>query len=344
MRLPLCFALLFAFAAQAEVAPRLAWELLLGQSSDDDEEEEETPAKPAEKPKTPSQAPAAEPGPKPTQPPTAAAAGAGALAAPSGEQQKLVSGAPLYNPNVAVHIVEKKGFADRGKKELILYPVAIQANGKATQHIGTAFSAVHHAHENFGFQLSGVYNWFTSESAFNGEMLDKIHREFQTATSLLLVWGVQGGVEVTPLYGKFAWYQESLAHFSVVVNGGAGVGSTRHLINPGKSGPATFGDTGLKFLGSLGAGFRLQFGQQFALRLELRDLVYTARVDAVNGCDFEDLNAMKGNLEKANVRPGCKKEKFKDTLDVNLAKNLVETPSSDVLNNLGVYAGAAFLF
>src|SRR5262245_28112935 len=36
--------------------------------------------------------------------------------------QELVSGAPLYNPNVAVHIVQHKPFADRGLSELVLYP------------------------------------------------------------------------------------------------------------------------------------------------------------------------------------------------------------------------------
>jgi len=30
------------------------------------------------------------------------------------EQQRLVHGAPLYNPNVSVHIVQKKRFADEG--------------------------------------------------------------------------------------------------------------------------------------------------------------------------------------------------------------------------------------
>ncbi len=173
----------------------------------------------------------------------------------------------------------------------------------------------------------------------------------QSATSLLLVWGAQAGVEVSPLYGKFAWYEDSLAHFSFVITGGAGIGATRHQLKPAseQSGPATFGETGNKFLGSLGAGFRLQVGQRYAFRLELRDLVYTARVDQVNGCDSVDLAAMDAALRagqnhlNVNTAPSCQKEKFQTT-DVPLAKNLVATPSSDVLNNVGVYAGFAFLF
>src|SRR5262245_588368 len=47
--------------------------------------------------------------------------------------QELVSGAPLYNPNVSVHIVQRKAFADVGKREAVLFPAVPQANGKFTQ-------------------------------------------------------------------------------------------------------------------------------------------------------------------------------------------------------------------
>src|SRR5262245_49966084 len=58
--------------------------------------------------------------------------------------QRLVSGAPLYNPNVSVHIVQRKPFADGGKRELVIYPAVPQANGKFTQHYGSAASFVYH--------------------------------------------------------------------------------------------------------------------------------------------------------------------------------------------------------
>ncbi|MBI3183835.1 MAG: outer membrane beta-barrel domain-containing protein [Myxococcales bacterium] len=361
MRLLLFLALLCASAAQALSAPRLL-DLVLGQTDDEEEEEEEAPLKPKDQPPPKPGDKVAKPEEKP-----APAAVPAAPQAPAG-QQRLVSGAPLFNPNVAVHIVEKKIFSDNGKREVALYPLTIQANGKATQHIGTAATAVWHLHENFGFQVSGHYHWVTTESAFNQELIEKARREFQAATSLLLVWGVQGGVEVTPLYGKFAWYEDSLAHFSVVVNGGAGIGATRHQLKPagdptseGGTGAATFGETGNKFLGSLGAGVRLQFGERFAFRAEIRDLVYTAKFDAVNGCDFGDLDAMDkairngSSLDGVNVSPSCvalgkkvfakvRDDGYKHTMDIPLAKNLVSTPSSDVLNNLGFYAGVSLLF
>lgn len=318
----------------------------------DDEDEDEGPAKP------PVEAPKPEPKTEGAVAPTASTR--------PGEEQRLVSGAPLYNPNVAVHIVEQKQFSDSGRRELILFPVAMQVNGKFTQHFGTFGSFVWHLQENFGLQITGGYNWYNAESGFNAELVEKVRAEAQAATSLLWTWGVMGGVEVTPLYAKFAFFEGTLATFSIVINGGAGVGGTRHQLKPESVAsdgttvsPATYGDTGARFMGSLGAGFRLQLGQRFAFRLEVRDVVYTAKVDSVNGCNSMDLKAMDDKIrggqpiESAVVGGSCNVQSFtgtdpdtgyKRSNDVPLALNLVRLPSSDVLNNVGLYIGASFLF
>lgn len=283
-------------------------------------------------------------------------------------QQRLVNGAPLFNPNVSVHIVQKKRFADEGRHELALFPATVQVNGKYTNHAGSALQYIYHLQENFAFQVMGQYNWYSNESNFNLELIDKVREQAQAASSLLLVWGAQAGVEVTPLYGKFAFLNDSLAQFSVVLSGGAGVGSTRHLIRPevaneveGQSFtvPARFGDTGTKFLGSVGGGFRLQFGESYALRMEVRDLIYTARVDKVDGCnlaDFEALEAARASNQdfaSLSLTGSCNYEKFDgvdpDTKknyreDIILGRDLVAEPSSDVLNNISFYAGFSILF
>ncbi|MBJ6762904.1 outer membrane beta-barrel domain-containing protein [Myxococcaceae bacterium JPH2] len=283
-------------------------------------------------------------------------------------QQRLVNGAPLYDPNVNVHIVQKKRFADEGHHEVVLYPAVVQLNGKYTNHVGTALHYVYHLQENFGVQVAGQYNWYSDESHFNLELIDKVREQAQAASSLLLQWGVQAGVEVTPLYGKFAFLNNSLAQFSVVLSGGAGLGATRHLIRPAVANevdgqtfqvPARYGDTGTKFLGSVGGGFRLQFGESYSIRMEVRDLLYTARVDKVDGCSLSDFEAMEtarsGNLPFSDLKlsGGCKVEKFDGVdpktkknyrEDIILGRDLVAEPSSDVLNNVSFYAGFSILF
>ena len=352
-------ALLAAGVAQAAPAPQDAPLLAQATPAADDDDDEVKPP--------PGKTPPASTAPKSDAPKviTPAAATPTAPAPADPEAQRLVSGAPLYNPNVAVHIVEQKAFSDSKKSEVVLYPVAMQVNGKFTQHFGTMGSFVYHLQENFGLQISGGYNWYNVESSFNGELVEKFRVEAQAATSLLWTWGVLGGVEVSPVYGKFSLFEGTLAHFSFVLNGGVGAGGTRHQLKPetvkadGSLSQATYGDTGARFMGSLGAGFRLQLGERFALRLEVRDVVYTARMERVNGCNVDDLRAMDqkirggGDPATATVSGTCRVETFTGTIentdikrsnDVPLALNLVRIPSSDVLNNIGLYLGISFLF
>lgn len=353
-------AFLGSLTAQAAPAPADA-PIMLAQATptDDDEDEPVKPPPTSTTPATPT-TPTSD-APKAATPVTPAPA----AAVDNTEAQRLVSGAPLYNPNVAVHIVEQKAYSDSKKSEFVLYPVAMQVNGKFTQHFGTMASFVYHLQENFGLQISGGYNWYNVESAFNGELVEKFRVEAQAATSLLWTWGVMGGVEVSPLYGKFSLFEGTLAHFSFVLNGGVGAGGTRHQLKPetakadGSVSQATYGDTGARFMGSLGAGFRLQLGQRFAFRLEVRDVVYTARMERVNGCNVDDLRAMdqkiRGGQDPATATVGgtCNVDTFTGTIegtdikrsnDVPLALNLVRIPSSDVLNNIGMYLGISFLF
>jgi len=343
-------------------APLLAQARPAAPSTASDDDEDNLPVatpKPGEKkdPVKPASVPSATP---------AATVTSEAPATSSTQSMVLVSGAPLNNPNVGVHIVEQKETSDTKRSEVVIYPLAMQVNGKFTQHFGSQASFVYHLQENFGLQLTGGYNWANSESAFNGELVEKFRAEAQAATSLLWTWGVLGGVEVTPLYGKFAFFEGTLVHFSFVVNGGLGLGGTRHQLKPetvranDTISPSTYGDTGIRFMGSLGAGFRVGIGEHFAIRLEVRDVVYTARVERVNGCDATDLKSMdtalKGGQDPASVTTlsgSCDVATFSGTYegtdikrsnDVPLAYNLVKTPSSDVLNNIGLYLGASFIF
>lgn len=351
-----------ALAAPSADAPLVS--VAQATPTDDDDDDEPTPAT-----TTPTPATTTPGAPVKTDAPAAAAATT-APAATNPDAQKLVSGAPLYNPNVQVHVVEQKAYSDAKKFEIVLYPAQMQVNGKFTQHFGTMGSLVYHLQENFALQVTGGGNWYNVESAFNGELVEKFRVEAQAASSLLWTWGVLGGVEVTPLYGKFALFEGTLAHFSFVLNGGVGAGGTRHQLKPESVknnvvSPATYGDTGVRFMGSLGAGFRLQLGQRFAFRLEVRDVVYTARMEQVNGCNIDDFNAMDARINmgsvdlaedqragKLNVSGSCNVESFsgldengaKRSNDVPLARNLVRIPSSDVLNNVGLYLGISFNF
>lgn len=304
----------------------------------------------------------------PAEPSESAPPMMGALPEPDPDKQRLIAGAPLYNPNVAVHIVQRKQFVEQGRHELTLYPATAQVNGKFTQHFGTALAYTYHLHENLGLQITPHWNWAARESNFNLELVDKVRQQGQPATTLLLNWAATGGVEVTPLYGKFAIYDGLMAQFSVVLSGGAGVGQTSHLLKPrtvgaeGERFGESYGDTGQRFVGQVGGGLRIQVGDRFTMRFEVRDLVYTARVEQVNGCNRADLDAMfdryasaaeGADLNGVSVRAQCNVAAFQGfnaatgeerIHDVPRARQLVMEPSSDVLNNLSFQAGFSVLF
>ena len=262
----------------------------------------------------------------------------------------------LSDPNLQVHVVQQKPSPERGRHELTAYPVTAQVNGRFNQHFGSALSYTYHAHERLAVQLMPLYNWSAGDSSFTRELLSNTRSEASPSSSLLLRWGAVANVEVSPIYGKFAFYNRWMTQFSFVVSAGAGVGSTQHQLKPTNSeGPSTYGDTGTRLLGQVGAGFRVQFGDHFALRLEARDFFFASSLSQVNGCNVQDLQALEQGYEansgaplegRVNVSHSCRATSFDGSKASNLpsALKLLADPSSDILNILGFYAGVSYVF
>jgi outer membrane beta-barrel protein len=271
----------------------------------------------------------------------------------------------LASPNVRPHVLERDDLSFQ-RNEVSLFPAVFQANARFTTHVGTGLGYTYHLNDNFGLQISGLYNWIAESSSFSSELLTKVREQPDAASSLLLKWGVIAGVELSPLYGKFALLQNTVAHIAFGVSAGVGVGDTRIQLRPGARScdngscqdvPAAFGETGLKMLGAVGAGFRVQIGDSLLLRLEVHDLVYSGSVDRINGCNQADLAALNGRAQLGQgfdgvpVSSGCQVSRFSGTangvnraLNVQPALDLVRNQTSDVLNNIGVYAGLGDVF
>jgi outer membrane beta-barrel protein len=302
----------------------------------------------AKEPAKPSDTPTAEKKPEETKPEEAK---------PGDVETALVRGVPLGNENVSVHAVERKPYTNQGRFEATLYPFTGQVNGKFTQHFGLAAMLAWHVQENIALQITPYYNYLAQESSFDDELINKGRLQAQAATALCTYLGATGGIEVTPIYGKFAFYKETLVHFSVVLNAGVGAGLTRlELIAPVScnqgdlmctNSPAAYGDTGLKFLGSVGGGFRVYLGQQVALRLEVRDIVYTAEVSTINGCDLTDVTILQKGMGTPSA--GCNSNAFNSPPglrpnQIAVSESLLSQSSSDVLNNVLIFAGVSWIF
>lgn len=257
----------------------------------------------------------------------------------------------VTSPNLRLHTVQKKEFSDSGTHEVVLYPGIVQLNTKFTNHVGFGGQYVYHLHENFALQAMGQYFYVNQQVGFADELVNTANLAPEAATSLTLQWAATGGFEVTPIYGKFSFYDGAIGHFSVVLSGGAGIGGTRVQLT-GRDDRA-FGQTGNKFVGQVGAGFRVRLNDSLLIRLEFRDLVYTATVDSINGCTREDMNQL--DAGSGQVSGGCQASKFlggsgggggSSGLNAHgkLAQTLLNDMSSDVLNNLGVYGGVSYSF
>lgn len=94
-------------------------------------------------------------------------------------------------------------------------------------------------------------------------------------------------------------------------------------------------------MATFSAGLRVQLGEHFTLRLGVRDVTYSARVDRVNGCSFGDLT--RPFFGQGPPSSECRPADFAAPQDFQSAAARVVS-SSDVLHNVGLSAGAGFLF
>ena len=348
---PLFFKAALGLTLVAALASVLAPARARAQNDDEDEDEAPSSSQPR-----PARAPVdARPSSVVPSPPSTPAP---ALATPRAavNSREIVPGylegrAESTSPSELIHTVERKSYTAAGKGEFTLYPAVIQLNSKFTNTDGIAAGLEYAVQENFAFQLLAIYNYAAGETAFSQQLLE-LHARSQAADSLSMQYGAVGGFEVAPIYGKFAFYDGTLAQFRFVLNAGAGMGKTQVQLTTGpdtqhpKDPAAEFGDAGFRFLGNLGMGFRILLGERIALRLEVRDLIYTARVDHINGCTSQDITQIGTNGTSTDA--GCNAKAFTNSgaaaTDLTVAKDLLGDVSSDVLNNLLFFGGISILF
>jgi outer membrane beta-barrel protein len=348
------------FALLAALAVATLPPAAFAQSQSDEDEENPTtnpqPATPAT-PATPAPAPGMLSPNAGTQKPKATGTAEAAKPAAGVDQGYLEGRAEAESPNEEIDTVQKKNYKAANRFEITVYPGAIQLNSKFTNSDGVALGVEYALQENFALQVMGFYNYLGSWTPLTGELNDN-HARPLAADQLMLVGGAVAGFEVAPIYGKFAFYNGTLAQFRFVLNAGAGVGFSQVQLSGTTEGEpnntTTYGSTGLRFLGNLGIGFRILLGERFALRLEIRDLLYTARVDSIDGCNAQDLNDSQITGQPGKPSDGCDKAVFEgangakptqqQSQSLFVAQKLVADNSSDVVNNIIFFAGLSYLF
>jgi hypothetical protein len=239
--------------------------------------------------------------------------------------------------------------SDVNRSEVLMLPFVPQVNGGFTRHLGSGLSYYFHPHEKFSIYGAALYQWGTTIA----ELTERV--EPAGGEQLVLRYVGLIGMEATPINVEVS----ERIRFSPTGSIGTGWGSFRHVLKPpNAAGPATFGEIGSRPVFTASVGGRLKLGP-FAVRLDLRDLLYTSAVDAVNGCNIGDLEAMDRALRSGNqassalTTPACDKGSFTginpDTgsnraNDVPLALNATKVPSPQLVHNLGIYLGLGVVF
>lgn len=253
-----------------------------------------------------------------------------------------------------VHVVEKRPFTEAGRWELSFFGDA-QVNPKFTVHDGVAAELAYHLRENLAVQLGVAWFPVAQQSTLAEELLTKANEAPGAAEAFLLQGEVMAGLELMPVYGKLNVFDGKILRFGIYLNAGLGVAKTRLQLRPSTD-PTTgrqFGDTGYRPLAGLGIGLRVFASERFTVRLELRDFAYSGYVSQVNGCNYKDvvkIEAAEGlNQTASGLSGGCNERAFGPPgriaqLNAGGAKDLLATPSAEVINNIAFQGGVSWLF
>ncbi|HUU02865.1 MAG TPA: outer membrane beta-barrel domain-containing protein [Myxococcota bacterium] len=212
----------------------------------------------------------------------------------------ISAGALAESPNERVHVLQKRDYSVKNKIE-IGGLFAMSVDDIFTQHYAGVLSLDYHIDEAFAIEftwLSCKVPFYMGDkvsddpAAYSGSWLRKGHsytdayynikNDAQLSPSnadLAMIgnyWGLN--VEFSPIYGKFSLFNWGLARADFYVTAGGGLATTEYM-RPDK----TWVDTGLYFMGSFGMGFRIFLARWFAIRLDMRDLTFAAKVEGEAG-------------------------------------------------------------
>lgn len=224
------------------------------------------------------------------------------------------------------------------KRHELRLPLSLQINSRFTEHFATGLEYSYHPSERLGLFVGGAWYPYGMQTLFmENELLNKTNVAPEVSNLLLTEWEAHGGVEVTPIYGKFSVLDAATVGFGFYLGTGLGVAKTRIQIAPRPdSGTPAFGDTGLRPSGILRAGARLFFGRHVALRLEVRDTVFAGEVSEIEGCRLESAGGPLGG-------PSCNRGAIEPDKQEQI-KRLLENPSSAVTHTVMLTGAISVIF
>lgn len=203
-----------------------------------------------------------------------------------------------------IFAVQRKAFLVEGKFELTpLFSTSFA--DRFVQTFAPAGSVVYHLSENFGLELYGSY-MLPTESGLTKEILNDLQLRSDISKLTQMLWTAGLGVQFSPIYGKLQILGTYIGNFSFYVGAGFGVGETRvqctnglpldpnrgfptnangevvcnpnDLQSPGAVNPVYYEPNTFRVMGALSGGVRFHFLTWLAVKLEVKDYLFVARV------------------------------------------------------------------
>jgi len=214
----------------------------------------------------------------------------------------LLLAAPVVlaqSPNERVHALQKRDYSVKNKIEVSGF-FGLSVDDIFTQHYSGVLAIDYHLDEAFALE----FTWLSCKlpfymgskvadnpSAYTGSWFRKGHsytdaydnlKDAQLSPSnadLAMIsnyWGLN--VEFSPIYGKFSFFNWGLVRADFYVTVGGGLVTTEYM-RPDN----TWVDTGSYFMGNFGLGLRVFLKRWFAIRLDMRDFTFAAKVEGEAG-------------------------------------------------------------
>ncbi len=207
----------------------------------------------------------------------------------------LAAGAAwAQGPNERVHVLQKRDYSVKNKLEISSF-YGLAVGDVFTFQQGLVLAVDYHLDEAFALELSWLMckvpfwnpvdnpNTKTNESnrarfgARYTDTYDEVYKDIQVRASnadLAMITNFVGlSVQFSPLYGKWSLFDAALGHADFYLTAGGGVAGTEYRNPQGE-----WKDTGTYFVGNIGLGFRIFLARWFAIRIDLRDYAFAARV------------------------------------------------------------------
>lgn len=173
--------------------------------------------------------------------------------------------------NERIAVLQKKLYTLDGKHDITPF-FATSVNDKYTSHLGGGLSYSYHLFESLALQVEGLYV-AGSETSLTKELKELFQKNPIEPQRMQMKYFAGGDLVWYPIYGKFSLISEVALHYNFYFIGGAGIVGTR-VFDPSLNKERDV-DSAL-FAGNIGGGMQLFIIKWLSLKLEFRDIIYTA--------------------------------------------------------------------